>query len=80
MGPGSVKMGMFEVRCQVPEGTDPMLGSHLLVRQLLECSFNRFMLQARTCSAISVLCLSVFIWNCVDPIQDFIVPNGCSTF
>jgi hypothetical protein len=27
-----------------------------------------FMLQARTCSAISVpTCLSVFIWKCVDP-------------
>ena len=24
-------------------------------------------------------CLSVFIWKCVDPIQDFIVPKGCST-
>jgi len=22
--------------------------------------------------------LSVFIWKCVDPIHDFIVPNGCS--
>jgi len=41
MGLGCVKMGMFEVGGQVPEGTDPMLGSHLLVRQL---SFNRFML------------------------------------
>ena len=39
-----------------------------------------FMLYARTCSAISVpTCLSVFIWKCVDPIHDFIVPNGCST-
>jgi hypothetical protein len=44
MGLGCVKMGMFEVGSQVPKGTDPMLGSHLLIRQLLECSFNRFML------------------------------------
>jgi hypothetical protein len=44
MGLGCVKMGMFEVGSQVPKGTDPMLGSHLFVRQLLECSFNRFML------------------------------------
>src|SRR3982074_1961641 len=41
---------------------------------------TRFMLLAKTCSAISVLtCLSVFMWKCVDPIQDFIVPKGCST-
>jgi hypothetical protein len=44
MGLGCVKMGMFEVGSQVPKGTDPMLGSHLLIRQLLECSFNRFLL------------------------------------
>ena len=44
MGLGCVKIGMFEVGGQVPEGTDPMLGSHLFVCQLLECSFNRFML------------------------------------
>src|SRR6188472_2010930 len=32
------------------------------------------------CSAISVpTCWSVFIWKCVAPIQDFIVPKGCST-
>ena len=35
MGLGCVKMGMFEVGSQVSKGTDPMLGSHLLVRQLL---------------------------------------------
>ena len=33
-----------------------------------------------TCSTISVpTCLSVFISKCVDPIHDYIVPNGCST-
>jgi hypothetical protein len=39
-----------------------------------------FMLQARTCSAISVpTFLSVFIRKCVAPVQDFIVPKGRST-
>jgi len=23
--------------------------------------------------------LSVFIWKCVDPIHDFVVPKGCLT-
>src|ERR1700675_4643639 len=38
------------------------------------------MIRMRDVIAISVpTCLSVFIWKCVDPIHDFIVPNGCST-
>jgi heme exporter protein D len=43
-------------------------------RQRTECA------SPRTCSAISVpTFLSVFIWKCVSPIHDLIVPNGCST-
>ena len=40
----------------------------------------RFMLYANTCRLISVLTRSsVFVRKCVEPIQAFSVPNGCST-
>jgi hypothetical protein len=39
-----------------------------------------FILQTKTCSAISVpTFLSVFNWKCVALIRDFIVPKSCST-
>ena len=40
----------------------------------------RFMLYASTCRLISVLTRSsVLVRKCVEPIQAFSVPNGCST-
>ena len=40
----------------------------------------RFMLYASTCKLISALTRSrVLVRKCVDPIQDLMVPKGCST-
>jgi hypothetical protein len=82
IGPGCVKMRRVMIGQTRPVG----LGrpSHARIASINpptpRMRITRFMLYARTCSAISVpTFLSVFIWKCVDPIQDFIVPNGCST-